>query len=475
MTFIPIAIFWVLLLLALISRGPLIFILLFCSMSFGSLSVIPPELAQKFSFTPPPIVALAIIFKYGGGANGLSRMLEIALRPAQCLLLFLFWLVTAWVTYFMPRIFAGSVMVIPMRLEQATDGVPLYPTPQNISQLLYLTISIVTVIACALCFRSPTVRQQALVGMCAGGAMIVITGLLDLAGLGPYLDIFRTATYDYLTNVEIADVKRVVGLMPEASTYGSLAVTFLTAIYFFRRAIEAQWIRRIVAPCLVALLIVFSLLSTSSAAYAGLAIFGAIASIEWVWRLFSTREGDIAREGLHVEFWAIVLGFAAIYILYMLVPALFDPFVRLVDTIIFQKTDSDSYRERSMWTAVSFAALIDTWGLGVGMGATRSSNGIVAVFSNCGVLGGLLYYGFMLQTFLRRAPSEIQTDVALLNAVRCYLPPVFILGALAGTSADFGIMNACIYGMAAAVAWPAFSRTAFSAPRSPHPKQKALA
>jgi len=282
--------------------------------------------------------------------------------------------------------------------------------------------------------------------MCAGGAMIVFTGLLDLAGLGPYLDIFRTATYDYLTNVEIADVKRVVGLMPEASTYGSLAVTFLTAIYFFRRAIEAQWIRRIVAPCLVALLIVFSLLSTSSAAYAGLAIF-----------------------------WAIVLGFAAIYILYMLVPALFDPFVRLVDTIIFQKTDSDSYRERSMWTAVSFAALIDTWGLGVGMGATRSSNGIVAVFSNCGVLGGLLYYGFMLQTFLRRAPSETQTDVALLNAVRCYLPPVFILGALAGTSADFGIMNACIYGMAAAVAWPAFSRTAFSAPRSPHPKQKALA
>ena len=95
MTFIPIVIFWVLLLLALISRGPLIFILLFCSMSFGSLSVIPPELAQKFSFTPPPIVALAIIFKYAGGANGLSRMLELALRPAQCLLLFLFWLVTA--------------------------------------------------------------------------------------------------------------------------------------------------------------------------------------------------------------------------------------------------------------------------------------------------------------------------------------------------------------------------------------------
>lgn len=472
MTFIPIAIFWVLLILALISRGPLIFVLLFCSMSFGSLSVIPPELAQKFSFTPPPIVALAIVLKYAGGTNGLSRILDIALRPSQCLLLFLFLLVTGWVTYFMPRIFAGNVIVIPMRLEEATNGLPLYPTPQNISQLLYLTISVITVFTSALCFRSPVARQQALIGLCAGGGMIVFTGLLDLVGLGPYLDIFRTATYDYLTNVEIADVKRVVGLMPEASTYGSVAVSFLTAIYFFRRAIEAVWLRRIVAPCLIVLLVLFSLLSTSSAAYAGLAIFGVIALVEWIWRLFMTKEGDIAREGLHAELWAIILGFAAVYILYLVVPALFDPFIRLIDTIIFQKSDSDSFRERSMWTAVSFAALMDTWGLGVGMGSTRSSNGVVAVFSNCGVLGGLLYYGFMLQTFLRKAPSGTGTDLALLNAVRCYLPPVFVLGVLAGTSADFGIMNACIYGMAAATAWrgvaPSSVRQAPLPPSSMH-------
>ena len=108
-----------------------------------------------------------------------------------------------------------------------------------------------------------------------------------------------------------------------------------------------------------------------------------------------------------------------------------------------------------MWTAVSLQALWDTWGLGVGVGATRASNGVVAVFSNSGIAGGLFFYGFMLQTFLRRARPGAAVDAAMLNAVRFYMPPVFITGVLAGTSADFGIMNACIYAMAASIAWTA--------------------
>jgi hypothetical protein len=465
MDLIPVILFWVLLLIGMVSRGPFIFYLLFGSMSFGSLAVIPPEITQGLSFTPPPIVALAIIFIYAGGANGLSRLLDIALRPSQCLLLFLFWIVAVWVTLFMPRIFAGMVTIIPMRLEEFTTGIPLYPTQQNISQLMYLTISIVTVFACALALRSAAARQHVLGALCVGGAVIVATGMVDLVGLGPYLDMFRTAQYSYLTDVDIADVKRIVGLMPEASTYGSLAVSFLSAIYFFRRAIVSPWLRLYGAPCLIVLLTVFALLSTSSAAYAGLGVFGCVAAAEWFWRLLTAGKGSPAREGLVAEFWAIVLGLAAIYVLALAWPALFNPFIKLIDTIIFQKTSSDSFEERSMWTAVSLKALFDTWGLGVGMGATRASNGIVAVFSNSGVVGGLLYYGFMLQTFLRRAQPGDLTGAAILNAVRFYMPPVLIMATLVGTSADFGIMNACIYALAAAAAWPAPARVPASAER----------
>jgi hypothetical protein len=452
MDFVSIILFWLLLLAAVLSRGPYIFYLLFGSMSFGSFAVIPPELTQGLSFTPPPIIAMVIIFIYAGGKNGLSRMLSIALRPSQCLFLTLFWIVAIWVTLFMPRIFAGMVTIIPMRLEEATNGVPLYPTPQNISQILYLSISVMTVFACALAFRAQNIRQHVLGALCLGGAMVVLTGLLDLSGLGAYLDMFRTATYVYLTDVEIANVKRVVGLMPEASAFGSLAVAFLTALYFLRRAISNAFIRLFLAPCLIVLLALFALLSTSSAAYGGLAVFGCVAAAEWFWRLLMTEKGSRAREGLVLEFWAIVSGLTAVYLLALFNPAVFTPFLELIDTIIFQKTSSDSFEERSMWTAVSLKALIDTWGLGVGMGGTRASNGLVAVFSNTGLVGGLLYYGFLIQTYLRRAARGDDEAAVILTAVRFYMPPVLIMGILAGTSADFGVMNACIYALAAAIA-----------------------
>lgn len=463
MNFIPVILFWGLLIAGMLSRGPFIFYLLFGSMSFGSFAVIPPELTSGLSFTPPPIIALAIIFIYGGGPNGLSRMLDIALRPSQCLLLFLFWVVAVWATLFMPRIFAGQVTIIPMRLEAASFGDPLYPTQQNISQLMYLTISIVTVFATALAFRSAATRQHVLSALCIGGVTVILTGIIDLAGLGASLDMFRTATYVFLTDVEIANVKRVVGLMPEASAYGALAVSFLSALYFFRRAITTPWLRLYGAPALIVLLAIFALLSTSSAAYAGVGVFGCVAAIEWFWRLLMAKKGSVAREGLVVEFWAIVSALAGIYLLALVKPSLFDPFVELIDTIIFQKTASDSFEERSMWTAISLQALFDTFGLGVGMGATRASNGIVAVFSNTGIAGGLLYYGFMLQTFLRSAKPGDETGAAMLNAVRFYMPPVLIMATLVGTSADFGIMNACIYGMAAAVTWPVAARSTASA------------
>lgn len=452
MEFVSIILFWVLLLAAVLSRGPFIFYLLFGSMAFGSFAVIPPELTQGLSFTPPPIIALVIIFIYGGGKNGLSRMLSIALRPSQCLLLSLFWIVAIWVTLFMPRIFAGMVTIIPMRLEEATNGVPLYPTPQNISQIVYLSISVMTVFACALAFRERKIRQHVLGALCVGGAMVVLTGILDLAGLGPYLDMFRTATYVYLTDVEIANVKRVVGLMPEASSFGSLAVGFLTAIYFLRRAIARAWARRILAPCLIVLLALFALLSTSSAAYGGLAVFACVAAAEWLWRLLMAEKGSRAREGLVLEFWALVLGLASVYLLALFNPAIFNPFIDLINTIIFQKASSGSFEERSMWTAVSLNALFATWGLGVGMGGTRASNGLVAVFSNTGLAGGLLYYGFLIQTYLRRAAPGDQEAAVILTAVRFYMPPVLVMGILVGTSADFGVMNACIYALAAATA-----------------------
>jgi len=452
MTFIPILVFWVLLLVGLLARGPFLVYLLFGSMSFGSLAVIPPELTQGLSLTPPPIIALAIMLKYLGAPNGVSRALYIALSPSHGLLLFLFWVIALWTTLFMPRIFAGTVTVIPLKIENYVTGQPLQVTSQNLSQMVYLTISILTVFVCALIFRPPAMRQHVLAAICFGGGVLVVTGVLDLAGLSPFLDIFRTANYSYLTDVEISNVKRITGLMPEASSYGSSAVGFLAAIYFYRRAIVSKRLRVYGAPFLVILLALFSFLSTSSTAYVGLSLFAFMALCEWLWRGFMLEKRSPMREGLLSEFWIVVGGLCIIYLTALTAPSLFRPFLDLVDTIIFQKASSDSYAERSMWTAVSLSALWETWGLGVGLGSTRASNGVVAIFSNTGILGGVLYYTFLVQTVLRAPAPDDQIGAAILNAVRFYLPVVFIMGVLSGTTADFGVLNASIFGLACATA-----------------------
>ncbi len=80
-------------------------------MSFGSLSVIPPELAQKFSFTAAADRGPCHCFEIRWRHNDFRAFLDIALRPSQCLLLFLFLLVTGWVTYFMPRKFLPAQFI----------------------------------------------------------------------------------------------------------------------------------------------------------------------------------------------------------------------------------------------------------------------------------------------------------------------------------------------------------------------------
>lgn len=472
MDYIPIVLFWILLGVSLFIPGPFIFYFLFACLPFGSFAVIPTDITQGLTLTPPPVIAVFVVILYAGGRNGVSNLLEVALKPSQCLLLFLFWLVTIWTTLFMPRLFAGAVTIIPMKIEESTNGVPLLPTQQNLSQLLYLSISILTVLVCSSAFRSQKMRQHIMGAMCLGAAITVFTGVLDLAGqylpLAPLLAVFRTGTYAFLTDVEIANVKRIVGLMPEASSYGTLVVSLLAGLYFFRRAMTNSFLRLKVSPMLIVLLVVFALLSASSTAYAGLGILALVAAVEWVLRALNAAPGTRSREGLQVEFWGLIGALSIVYLLVLFKPSIFDPLVDLLDTLIFKKGSSDSFEERSMWTAVSLQALWDTWGLGVGLGATRASNGIVAVFSNSGIIGGLLYYTFLLKFAFFQPRTGDETAAAILVAIRAYMIPVLFMGVLSATSADFGVMNGCIYALAIAAAG-AGRRVSVAFPIHPRP------
>ncbi len=455
MDMLPIVLFWGLALLGLFGRPQVLLYLFFASMPFGSFAVVPPALTGGLTLTPTPMLALLIILRTLGGRGGLPFFVCAACSPQRLLLLFLFWLVAIVTALFMPRLFAWEVTIIPVRLTLGSSGEPLLPSAQNFSQLAYLSISILATFAFAHLLRNPAQRQHALAALCLGAALTLLTGLLDwltlYLPLEPLLRPLRTATYALMTEVSLLGGKRVVGLMPEASAYGSLCLSFLCTVYFFRHAMHG-WLRERAVPLLSLLLVLFIWLSTSSASYVGLLVFALLAALEWLWRHGSRRRPAYLLRGLGFETWAALLALVGVVLVVLLRPGLLDPLFATLDQFLFSKTQSSSYAERSLWSAVGWQALVDTWGLGVGVGGTRTSNFAAAVFSNTGLLGGLLYFAFVLQTLRRQLPdTSPASQRALLHGVRYAWWPTFVVSLLAGTTANFGTDNAFLYGLALAV------------------------
>jgi hypothetical protein len=246
----------------------------------------------------------------------------------------------------------------------------------------------------------------------------------------------------------------VVGLMPEASSFGGLALAFLASLYFFRRAMPSGGLRDRVVPVLMGSLLLLVWLSTSSAAYLGLGLFGTVAVAEWCWRLVAAGRNPLLQRGLAGEFWLGAMAVCALVLVVIAAPYVLAPMREMFEVMVLQKSTTDSFEERSMWTRVSLQALLATHGLGVGLGGTRASNFAVALTSNAGLLGGAFYFLFVLQTlFMRRAPRGDAEGHALLSAVRwSYLPP-FFTSLMIGTTPDFGLFNAFLYGMATAIAY----------------------
>jgi len=453
---IPIAIFWCVASWCLLKGRQALVYLFFASMPFGSFAVIPTVVTGGLTLTPTPIVAVLLIARQLGAPAGLRQTLDAALKASGLLMLAVFWVVAGVTTIFMPRFFAGTVTIVPVRAGALSDSAPLVPTPQNLSQFIYVSISILTVFVFARLLRTEAMRRHAVAALCLGAALTVFTGALDMASpylpIGPVLELFRTASYELLTEVEVLDVRRVVGLMPEASSFGTLALAFLAVLYFFRRAMAAGRLRDIVAPVLMVLLLLLVCLSTSSAAYLGLGFFGAAAGVDWCLRLMAPPSARALRRGLAGEFWLAAGALVALLVVLFAAPHILAPVREMFDMMVLQKSASSSYEERGTWNQVSLAALFATDGLGVGLGSTRASNFAVALLSSAGVVGAGCYFLFVLQCLvLRRPPPGDAQARALLSALRWSFLPGFFTSLMIGTTPDFGLFNAFFYGFAVAL------------------------
>jgi hypothetical protein len=191
-----------------------------------------------------------------------------------------------------------------------------------------------------------------------------------------------------------------------------------------------------------------ALLSTSSSAYAGLTFFGAAYMLNLGRRMAGASPAG--RSGLGAEFTVGFVSIIALLFILIVDPEAFDPLLRIVDEIIFNKARSDSFLDRMYWNEVSWNAFRSTYGMGVGLGATRASNYLIAVISNTGFLASSCFFIFLLQTFFRRSYAS-RTANEIVTALKFTIIPSMGMACLGSTTPDFepwlGIVFGAITGL----------------------------
>jgi hypothetical protein len=445
----PALVLWAMIAAGFLIRGPLgLLYLFYASGAFGTLVMVPGNMVGGINLLPQSFCALFLLAKVLFRPRYAARVLLLAihLRELGFLSLFLIW--SLFSAYAMPRFFAGLVDVIPINVA-VPDPQPLAPASANFTQSAYMVLSAGLIYACAAIARNSEFRRHFLRANLVAAAILILTGVLDLATQGTdLLAPFRNANYALMPNAEILGNKRVVGLMPEASTYGSACVGILSVLLFLRPNFERK-LRSTVVPATIFGLIAMTLLSTSSTGYVGLGILGVTYASSLVWRLNSRN--SLSRRGIFSEFGILSLAATIIFVIVLTHASLLDPLTDLINVLVFQKTESSSYIERSGWTRYAWEAFLSTGGWGVGLGGARASNWYYSILSNTGFIGATLLSLFLIQTFLRRPAENEPVQATISTGLKFSMLPNLVMAGLSGTTPDLGAQNGVTYGMISAM------------------------
>lgn len=456
----PAALLWVLILAAAFSNGPgLLYLLMICG-AFGSLQMLPGS--GGANLLPQSACAAVFISKVMIQPGNIRRGIEAALDPQRLVLFSAFLVYALFGALVLPRLFSGMIEVVPVSAFRFGTDI-LKPGAGNITQSGYMALSYAATLAFTIIGQTEAVRAHYRRALLCAACALIATGLVDLItfslNLGAVLEPFRTATYALLTDVEAEGAKRVVGLMPEASSYGTACVGVSAALVFARPLYRAGNEQLLVMGAIGGL-VLMTMLSTSSTAYVGLAVFGLVYGLDLLVRMLDA--GNPRRDQIGLEVGLIVVVAFAIFATFVIQPALFDPIVAMVDKMVFQKSSSASYVERSLWNRVGWHAFLDSGGLGVGLGSIRVSNWAISILGSTGLFGALLMFGFIAQQLVA-APRDASREAVLFATVtKLALVPVLVMYQLAGTIPDIGIAASAALGMIAAAHTPPGGRRVVS-------------
>src|SRR4029079_16083862 len=362
---------------ALHTEAPVI-VALMASLAFGSTAIMTLPALGSSSPLIYVVFVMALFVTVALRRNLVGELGTVFAQQPLAWLVLLLTLYTVVGALVFPRMFAGQTDVfIPLRTESGAGRIaeiPLAPVSGNITQSLYFVVSALSFFAFSVLLLQrgtlPAIRK----GFFAWAGVHASLGFIDLfgkiAGLGDVLAPIRSATYAMLTNVDVVGFWRIAGGYSEASAFGATTVSLLAFTFTYWKKTNDR-----LALWLSAVLLILLVLSTSSTAY----VAGAVLLMFVIFSIMSaTLQDRLRTQDL------LVLAVASLVVVGALGIALHDarvlePFARLFDEMVVNKSSSGSGAERAYWNWRSLESVADTVGFGVGIGSSRASSWIIAV------------------------------------------------------------------------------------------------
>ncbi len=354
------------------------------------------------------------------------------LQSPAAVLLLLFTVYASFSAIFMPRLFGGMVDVF--TIERAADGsditalVTLRPNIGNVTQGLYLVSYFVMFAVIYFFATSPQGMRRAGHFLNVVTAVHLIFAGLDFLRLDPFLELFRTANYTVHDTHHIAGIRRVIGSYSEASFFAGAGVTLFA--YNFVRFVQTRGVWFFTAS---ALTFVFVLAALSTTGYAAL---GLLCMVWGLHTMFTLIRGRLGLEQISA---LIILG-VGVSIVAALV--FFEPArelgADLFESLFGTKLESHSGKVRGSWNSQSLQNFLDTYGLGVGWGSSRTSGLGFRLIGHVGVIGSLLYLLFLFKSALQSTPKVENTPGSAANQDRLLAPRIFSAARAGALASLFG-------------------------------------
>jgi hypothetical protein len=339
----------------------------------------------EFGVQPFYLVEVFIALRLVMLGLGLRKLLPRPENPVRAIviLVFLFWLWSFPSAFIMPHLFAGTLVSVPRNGGDA-EFAPLVWNLSNLAQAGYVTLNVATVLYALHVVRTHGQTEQLMRALYWAAFVVVFVGFAQFLAFQagwdfPYETFNSNPGYAMGFEEDIGSIHRFNSTFLEPSYAGSylsaISCGLLASLLSGRRGIG------LFLALLGAVGVLFLTTSTTGFAALAVGVFALVISFNPLRRHKETGKSS-------------ALGWTVFLVIFGLVGlvVLFNPdFSDAVLVGTFAKWETTSFWTRLANDVQAIRVFLDTKGLGVGLGSSRSSGLIFTMLSSVGIVGTALF------------------------------------------------------------------------------------